>query len=97
MNKHTKPTLEKLEQLCRELDYIVRYEKGSFNSGYCLVAESRVIVINKFFDTDGRVNVIMDILSVILEDDSILSDKSRQLYRHLLKTNESAYQSKIQQ
>jgi hypothetical protein len=88
MNKHTKPTLQKLENLFRELDYAVRYEKGTFNSGYCIVENSKVVVVNKFFDTDGRVGILMDILSVILEDVTPLSEKSRQLYKSLLKNQE---------
>ena len=39
---YTKHTLQKIEDLFKELDYAVRYEKGSFHSGYCLVeAEDR--------------------------------------------------------
>lgn len=88
MNKYTKPTLQKLEQIFKELNYLVRYEKGNFNSGYCIVENSKVVVVNKFFDTEGRVNVLMDILSVVMEDDHLLIDKSRQFYRQLLKNNE---------
>ncbi len=88
MNKHTKPTLQKLEQLFKELDYSVRYEKGTFNSGYCIVENTKVVVVNKFFDTDGRLGVLLDILSVILEDDKVLTEKTRQFYRNLVKSQE---------
>jgi hypothetical protein len=88
MNKHTKPTLQKLEDLYKELNYAVRYEKGTFNSGYCMVEHSKVVVVNKFFDTDGRVGVLLEILLTILEDDQILSEKSRLFYRNLLKNQE---------
>ncbi|MCZ2100823.1 MAG: hypothetical protein LC107_04710 [Chitinophagales bacterium] len=87
MHKYTKPTLLKLEQLFKELNYVVRYEKGNFNSSYCIVQNNNVVVVNKFFDTDGRVGILLDILEVILEDDSILSDKSKQFYKNLLKTH----------
>ncbi len=88
MNKHTKPTLQKIEQIFKELDYLVRYEKGTFNSGYCIVENTKIVVVNKFFDTEGRVNVLIEILSVVLEDDNILTDKSKLFYRQLLKTSE---------
>lgn len=88
MNKHNKPTLQKMEQLFKELDYVVRYEKGTFNSGYCIVENSKVVVVNKFFDTDGRVGVLLDILNVILEDESLLSEKSKTFYKNLLKNQE---------
>ena len=60
---HTKHTLKKLETLAKELGYKVRYEKGNFQSGYCLVEHQRVAIVNKFFDTEGRINVLLDILS----------------------------------
>lgn len=88
MNKHNKPTLQKLEQLFRQLDYTVRYEKGTFNSGYCIVDASKIVVINKFFNTDSRVNVLLDILNDILDDDQLLPEKSRLFYRNLLKNQE---------
>lgn len=88
MNKHTKPTLQKLENLFKELDYTVRYEKGTFNSGYCIVENSKVVVVNKFFDTDGRVGVLLDILSSIMDDEAVLSEKSRQLYKGLIKNQD---------
>ncbi|MFT4972429.1 MAG: hypothetical protein ACI9JY_001633, partial [Saprospiraceae bacterium] len=34
---YTKHTLKKVELLFEEIGYIVRYEKGNFNSGYCVV------------------------------------------------------------
>lgn len=88
MNKYTKPTLHKIEQIFKELDYSVRYEKGNFNSGYCIVDHSKIVVVNKFFDTEGRVNVLIDILSFVMADEQILTDKSRQFYRQFLKNNE---------
>ena len=59
----TKHSLKKLETLLKELGYAVRYEKGNFTSGYCLVEQRKVAIVNKFYDTEGRVNVLLDILS----------------------------------
>lgn len=87
MNKHTKPTLQKIEQIFKELDYLIRYEKGTFNSGYCIVENTKIVVVNKFFDTEGRVNVLIEILSGVLEDDNVLTDKSKQFYRQLMKNS----------
>lgn len=87
MHKYTKPTLQKIEQIFKELDYTVRYEKGTFNSGYCIVENNKVVVINRFFDTDGRVAILLDILDIIITDEVVLSDKSGQFYKNLLKTH----------
>lgn len=85
MNKYTKPTLQKIEHIFKEMDYSVRYEKGTFNSGYCIVENNKVVVVNKFFDTDGRVSILLDILESLLSDDNILTEKSRLFYKGLLK------------
>jgi len=91
MNKYNKPTLLKLEQIFKEIDYHVRYEKGTFNSGYCIVENAKVVVVNKFFDTEGRVNVLLEILSDIMEDDRILTEKSRLFYRQLIKNQHNLH------
>ncbi|MBL7829014.1 MAG: hypothetical protein JNJ57_20435 [Saprospiraceae bacterium] len=77
--RYTTTNLKKLEALFEELDYAVRYEKGNFQSGYCLVENRRVAVINKFFDTEGRINTLLDILSKFELEGLALSDKSREL------------------
>lgn len=77
--RYTQTTLKKIEELFGELDYTIRYEKGNFQSGYCLVENRRMAVVNRFFDTEARINCLMDILSNLEFDPEILSEKSREL------------------
>ncbi|MFZ4635610.1 MAG: hypothetical protein ACOYNO_15500 [Saprospiraceae bacterium] len=77
--RYSTTTLKKLEELFRELDYAVRYEKGSFQSGYCILEHRRVAVINRFFDTEARINCLLDILSGMEFSLDQLSPKSREL------------------
>lgn len=86
--RYTQTTLKKIEDVFDELDYAVRYEKGSFQSGYCLVESRRVAVVNKFFDTEARINTLLDILSKIEFDPDGLSDNARDLLGKWRKTNE---------
>ena len=79
--RYTQTTLKKLEDAFGELDYAVRYEKGSFQSGYCLVENRRIAVVNKFFDTEARINCLLDILSRLEVDTENLSEKSRELIK----------------
>ena len=58
----TKHSLKKLETLLGELGYTVRYEKGNFTSGYCLVEQRKVVIINRFYDTEGRIGVLSEIV-----------------------------------
>ncbi len=76
--RFTTTTLKKIEEVFDELDYTVRYEKGSFQSGYCIVETKRVAVVNRFFDTEARINCLLDILSKLEYDPTILTDKSRE-------------------
>ena len=80
--KLTKTTLKKLEVLFKELGYTVRFEKGQFNSGYCVVEQRKVVVINKFFDTEGRCNTLLDVLSTIhVPEETELTDASAKVLR----------------
>jgi len=81
MFKYTKHSLKKLETLFEELEYTVRYEKGSFQSGYCLVENKKVAVINKFFDAEGRINCLLEILASLEVDATRLSAASAKFYR----------------
>jgi hypothetical protein len=77
--RYTQTTLKKLEELFAELDYTIRYEKGSFQSGYCLVEHRKIAVVNRFFDTEARINCLLDILSKLEYDANDLSEKARDL------------------
>jgi len=85
--KFTKSNLEKLEDIFVTLSYKVRYEKGNFNAGYCIVQEKKVVVINKFYDTEARINVLLDILSTLNVDETLLSTKTLGTYKSFLTQN----------
>jgi len=57
MIKYTVQFLTKLEDMLAESDYTLRYEKGNFKSGYCLLREQKIIIVNKFFTTEGRIAI----------------------------------------
>lgn len=81
----TKHSLQKLEVLFQELGYVIRYEKGNFNSGYCIVESRNIVIINKFFETDARINTLLDILQNIEFEPAVLSEKSAKFYERILK------------
>ena len=87
--KLTKTTLKKLEVLFREMGYTVRFEKGQFNSGYCVVEQRKVVVINKFYDTEGRCNTLLDVLATVdVPEDAELTDASAKLLAVARRENE---------
>lgn len=93
MATFTNYQLKRLEEIFVELEYKIRYGRGQFNSGYCLIRENKVIVVNKFFDTNGRVEMLLEILDQVPdENDPPLTKKSmdylHQLYRKSAEVNE---------
>ncbi len=83
--KFTKHFLKKIESLFEELEYVIRYEKGTFQSGYCVVENRKIAVINKFFDTEARINVLLEILQGLEVDPDIMEEKTRKFYSELQK------------
>lgn len=83
MIKFTKTTLEKIETIFKLLGYKVRYEKGNFTSGYCIVEDQKVVVINKFFDLEGKIETLKDILTGMPVDEVLTDDKLRAFYLKL--------------
>ena len=83
MIKYTNQFLTKLEDLIAESDYILRYEKGNFKSAYCLLKEQKIMIINKFFTTEGKINALLDILKGLELDTTRFTEKSLKLYEEL--------------
>jgi hypothetical protein len=84
--KYTRHFLKKVESLFESIGYTIRYEKGNFQSGYCVVENRRIAVINKFFDTEARINTLIDILSTVEVDTEQLDEKQLKLYQELEKS-----------
>lgn len=80
MFKYTTSTLKKLEDLCKEAEYELRYEKGSFNAGHCVLEDRRVIVVNQYYTLEARVNCLVDIISRLDIDKEALGEVSQAVY-----------------
>lgn len=81
--KYTKHFLNKLENVFSESDYILRYEKGNFQSGYCILNETKVAVVNRFYTLEGKINCLIDILRSVTLNPESMSDKSKYLLRQI--------------
>jgi hypothetical protein len=81
--KYTPQFQAKLEDIFAESEYILRYEKGNFQAGYCLLKETKIAIINKYFTPEGKINCMIEILKSIELDASRLSEKNRTLYLEL--------------
>ena len=84
--KFTQHTLDKVEKIVEDSGYIIRYERGTFQSGYCILQEKRVVVLNKFMQTEGRINTLIDLLPQLNINFDTLTHESQKLYTELLHT-----------
>ena len=82
MFKYTANNLKKLETLLHEAGYIVRYEKGHFVSGYCVLEQKRVILVNKYFEAESRINSLLEIMNQLPINEEELSEASRTFLAH---------------
>jgi hypothetical protein len=76
-------TLTRAEKMIEESGYVLRYERGTFQSGYCILEQKKVVVLNKFLQTEGRINTLIDILPVLTIDPATLHAENRKLYEEL--------------
>ena len=87
--KYSKHFLNKLEDLFSESDYILRYERGDFKSGYCILQENKVAVINKFYTLDGKINCLIDIIREVELNRDKMSEKNLKLLSQITQKEEN--------
>lgn len=85
--KYTKQFLTKLEDIFSESDYILRYEKGNFKAGYCILNENKIAIVNKYYTLEGKINCLIEIIKSITIETSKLTDKSKELYAEIIQTS----------
>jgi hypothetical protein len=83
--KYNPATLSKLERILGEAEYVVRYERGNFQSGYCVLEARRIIVLNKFLNVEGRINTLLDLIPQLSINFDTLTYESQKLYEDVLK------------
>ena len=81
--KYTQHNLDKVERIIEESGYVIRYERGTFQSGYCILQDKKVVVLNKFFQTEGRINTLIDLLPQLDIHFDTLTHESQKLYEEL--------------
>ena len=83
--KLTQSYLDKLQDILNQSGYAVRYERGTFQSGWCLLEQKRIVVLNKFLDVEGRTNTLLDLIPQLNIDFDRLTHESQKLYEEVMK------------
>ena len=82
--KYTQTTLDKLGNILSESNYTVRYERGTFQSGWCLLEAKKMVVLNKFLQTEGRINTLLELIPQLNIAFDKLTHESQKLYQQVL-------------
>lgn len=84
---NTQKTLDNLQELLKLAGYTVRYEKGNFNSGFCLLENTKTMVINKFSTLDAKINALSQmVINTQIVDELIPNDKLKKVLYTLQQT-----------
>ena len=86
--KYTQTSLDKLEAIPEQAGYVLRYERGTFQSGYCILEERKVVVLNKFLQTEGRINTLFDLVPQLKIKTELLTPESKKVYDEVMALSE---------
>src|SRR5438067_8961167 len=82
--KYTQTTLDKIDKMIEESGYIVRYERGSFQSGFCILEDRKVVVLNKFLQLEGRINTLIDLIPQLKIEADSLNPESKKIFTDII-------------
>jgi hypothetical protein len=88
--KYTQNILDKLGDILGESDYTVRYERGTFQSGWCLLEAKKVVVLNKFLNVEGRINTLIELIPQLNINIDSLTHESQKLYEEVMRKVQAA-------
>ena len=83
MLKATPHNLKKMETIFKESKFKVRYGKGNFHAGYCILDDTRQVIINKFYPPEMKISILIDLVGQLHIEPNLLSDPSLKLYQKL--------------
>jgi hypothetical protein len=86
--KEFEEVLDELKALANELGASVRFEKGDFKGGYCLLKDSKVIVINKLANLQRKVMILSAALKELGIESIYLSPKLREIIEEMVESND---------
>ena len=85
--KEFEDTLQDLKSLAAQLGATVRFEKGDFKGGYCILHDSKVIIVNKMTNLQRKVMILSAALKELGIDKIYLAPKIREIIDEMAETN----------
>jgi hypothetical protein len=75
--------LQDLKQIALEMGAKVRFERGDFKGGYCILKEDRTIVINKLSTFQRKVIILTNALKELGVNEVYLPPKLREIIEEI--------------
>lgn len=81
--KEFEDIIQDLKALAAQLGATVRFEKGDFKGGYCILKDSKVIVINKMANLQRKAFILSMALKELGVDDIYINPKLREIIEEM--------------
>ncbi|MDT3697107.1 MAG: hypothetical protein ROY99_12045 [Ignavibacterium sp.] len=81
--KEFEEIIQELRSVASQLGATVRFEKGDFSGGYCLLNDDKVIVINKNANLQKKAMILSAALKELGVDDIYINPKLRELIEEM--------------
>ena len=65
----------------------MRYEKGNFKTGACLLQNSKIIVVNRFSNLESKIQGLIELARELEIDHTLLDEKQIAFLQQLKQTN----------
>jgi len=79
--------VQDLKSLANQLGATVRFEKGDFKGGYCILHDSKVIVINKMTNLQRKAMILSAALKELGVDEIYLTPRMREIINEMTEKN----------
>lgn len=81
--KEFEEILQELKAVADQLGATVRFEKGDFKGGYCIVHDKKIIVINKMTNLQRKVMILSTALKELGTDSIYITPKIREVIEEM--------------
>jgi hypothetical protein len=81
--KEFEEIFQELKSVADQLGASVRFEKGDFKGGYCIIYDKKVIVINKMTNLQRKVMILSSALKELGIDEIYLSPRVREIIEEM--------------
>lgn len=84
--KEFEEIIDDLKALANQLGASVRFEKGDFKGGYCIVQDKKQIVINKIATTQKKAVILATALKELGVDNIYIAPKLREVIEEMIES-----------